>query len=218
MERKLLLSAKAHLFLNGTDHPCTQFLRVESEHLGNVDGFRVTRDVVRFLDPLRIIILLSFPTIQPLPYTIPHGPASASASIIDNDQEEEEDDRPRGEQFKLGEGVDPDHELGARVSRFPTLLPGEMAKRLKAAVFGAHKADNPDESDDDDDSPGTETRNSSSREDGGAPDTDANGPGQAGTALDSTSGPSSTRSRMQTYNTFGWESDTERAQSITEAG
>lgn len=169
------------------------FLRVESEHLGNVDGFRVTRDV-------------------PLPYTIPHGSTSATASIAEDEADEDLDERSRGEQFKVGEGVGVDHELGARVSKFPGLLPGEFAKRLKTAVFG-RKADNPDESDDEDDSPATDTaRDLYQRREGGQE-------GEEGLEerLNIARGHSSIRPRTQNYNTFGWESDPERPQPITEA-
>lgn len=45
MECKLVRSREtARTLLTDT---IEQFLRIESEHLGNVDGFRVTRDVVR---------------------------------------------------------------------------------------------------------------------------------------------------------------------------
>lgn len=132
-----------------------------------------------------------------MPYTIPHGPSSATASIAENDPEEL-DARPPSEHFKLGEGTE--HELGTRVSKFPGLLPGEIAKRLKAAVLG-RKADNMDESDDEDDSPVTDTHPSSSREDG-------QNHHEASTVARSSSSRASTRN----YNTFGWESDVEREQ------
>lgn len=125
-----------------------------------------------------------------MPYTIPHGPTSAAASITENDPEEL-DARPHGEQFKLGEGTE--HELGSRVSKFPGLLPGEMAKRLKAAVLG-RKVDNMDESDDEDDSPVTDTHPSSGREE----------------RERTVTGSSTTRTSTRNYNTFGWESDVER--------
>lgn len=142
-----------------------------------------------------------------MPYTIPHAPTSASASIVENDVDEDMNERPHGDQFKIGEGVD--QELGARVSKFPGLLPGEVAKRLKAAVLG-RKADNPDESDDEDDSPVTDSaRIQSGKTDGKKAE---NGLDER---LSETMG--SIRSRSQNYNTFGWDSDTERGQSVTDA-
>lgn len=180
-----------------------QFLRIESEHLGNVDGFRVTRDVVSVLQysflPTGMAQADVLDRKQPLPYTIPHGPSSAAASIAENDGEGI-DERPHGEQFKLGEGTE--HELGARVSKFPGLLPGEMAKRLKAAVLGK-KGDNPDESDDEDDSPVTDTHQSSGNEE----NRDAGRP-----SLQDVTGSSASRASTRNYNTFGWESDAERTE------
>jgi hypothetical protein len=84
-----------------------------------------------------------------------------------------------------------------------------VAKRLKAAVFG-QRADNPDESDEDDDSPVTDTQ-TSSRQDGKQPDSVSAG------NVNGLNGSPSIRSPSRNYNTFGWDSDTERATSITEA-
>lgn len=124
---------------------------------------------------------------------------------------EDEDDSAPGEQFKPAEGTS--HELGARVSKFPGLLPGEVAKRFKAAVIGK-KGAHLDESDDEEDSPVTDAHVSGaeieSRHDihlsnaleGGTlvgRDNSANDRIAAGRHRD-----------LRNYNTFGWESDTDR--------
>lgn len=97
-----------------------------------------------------------------------------------------------------------------RVSKFPGLFPGEVARRLKAAVFG-QRADNPDESDEDDDSPVDDTQ-ISTRQDG------RQQPGNVdGGNMHVVNGSPSINSPSRNYNTFGWDSDTERATSVTEA-
>jgi len=122
------------------------FIRVESEHVGNVDGFRVTRDV-------------------PLPYTMPQTSSTLPAIVADEGVTDEEGVAMRGDEgFKAENGTDP-VSLGTRRSTFDKLLPGEVGRKLKSIIFGTRSIA-ADESDDED-SPATDSAAHKRRGSGG---------------------------------------------------
>lgn len=103
-------------------------MRIESEHVGNVDGYRVTRDV-------------------PLPYAIPmqHGRHTASLDGIFARDDIEEGNEPHhtlahGHKASEHHGLEQKRPLrqGKQHSLFDALLPGELGRKLKASMLRRH--------------------------------------------------------------------------------
>ena len=179
---------------------CT--IMTDAHTLPSLDSFRVTREYVILHLALDLCSSYSFLSV-PLPYTIPHEPASGAASIV-NDQDDE-DEAVQGEQYVTN--PPPPQEVGTRTTgRLAKLVPNAVGQKVKTAIWG--KKAHLDESDDEDeDSPHSAT------EKGGNGQDDSSRGRQSsqltGTTRDGGATPRVETAERKNYNTFGWDSDVE---------
>lgn len=175
------------------------FIRVESEHVGNVDGFRVTRDV-------------------PLPYTIPNHPGSSAGSmqgvIMDEEDEEDNDDEsgqtgPRagdsGERFR--QEIQAPQAPGA----LDKMLPGRVGRKLRAVILGRRKAAAVDESEDEEEDGDGDVSPATDGELEGIEAPESVSPSHGKVRQESGATAASQVKDVKNYNTFGWDSERESA-------